>query len=243
MFFQRIRSKMMFSRDLKEYKKLNRTKFNVEKRNLYPILDDRNKDAGSVDTHYFLQDIWMAKKVLDDNPQKHYDIGSRIDGFIAHLLSSRKNVIQIDIRPFPHSVEGLEFICADATNLEQIEDESIDSMSSLHAVEHFGLGRYGDPIDPEACFKAMKAFMRVLKTEGKLYISVPVGKEDKVYFNAHRVFNPYTILKCFDELQLEEFAFIKDYRVNQIDILHCDKKELAKEIGEYSCGMFIFKKK
>ena len=91
-------------------------------------------------------------------------LGRDWGGFIAYLLSFRqdKKTVMIDIRPLPQKIDGLEFIQADATNLDRIASESIDSLSSLHALEHFGLGRYGDPIDPEASFKAMKAMQRVL---------------------------------------------------------------------------------
>ncbi len=98
----------------------------------------------------------------------HLDVGSRLDGFIAHLLAFME-VEVIDIRPLNINVPGLRFTLGDATVLERKSD-SVESLSSLHAVEHFGLGRYGDSIDPEACFKAMRSFARVLKPGGVLYL-------------------------------------------------------------------------
>ena len=98
-------------------------------------------------------------------------------------------VTMIDIRPLPEKIEGLKFIQADATNLDGIADNSIKSLSSLCAPEHFGLGRYGDPIAPDACFKAMKSMQRVLQRGGYLYCAVPVGETSCVAFNAHRIFN------------------------------------------------------
>ena len=88
------------------------------------------------------------------------------------------------------------------------KNNSLESLSSLHAVEHFGLGRYGDSIDPDACFKAMKAMQRVLKPEGILYFSVPIGKREKLCFNAHRIFDPFTITDTFNELSLINFYYI-----------------------------------
>jgi hypothetical protein len=72
-------------------------------------------------------------------------------------------VTVIDIRPLTSTVEGLTFMQADATDLAGIQDDSVESLSSLHAVEHFGLGRYGDPVEPDACFRAMQALVRVLQ--------------------------------------------------------------------------------
>lgn len=129
--------------------------------NLHVILSDWNGDAGTLD-YYFWQDLWAAKKIFQRRPSQHLDIGSRIDGFVAHVLSFMP-VTMIDVRPLSESekVEGLNFIQADATNLENIPDNSLESLSSLCAPEHFGLGRYGDPVDAQACFKAMKSMQRV----------------------------------------------------------------------------------
>ena len=83
---------------------------------------------------------------------------------------------------------------------------------------------------------ACKELVRVLKPGGYLYISVPIGKE-RVCFNAHRVFNPETIIKYCKDLQLVEF--------NMVD----DDGKLLKDIkidnfqaGNYSLGMFKFRK-
>lgn len=175
----------------------------------------------------------------------HYDIGSRIDGFIGHLLSGLKGkIVVIDIRPLPIKVDKLDFVQADATNLERFADDSIMSLSSLHAIEHFGLGRYGDKIDPKACFTAMRSLQRVLSKNGKLYFSVPIGKTDGVYFNSHRMFHPLTILKTFDKLTLQEFSYIHNYKIETF--VGEEARKLIEEnripISDYDCGMFIFSK-
>lgn len=107
----------------------------------------------------------------------------------------------------------MRYIQADATNLENIESESIESLSALCSVEHFGLGRYGDPIDPMAWEHALKAFQRVLKKDGKLYFSVPVGVINKVCFNAHRVYRPETIIQTLDKMQILEMGYITGFDV------------------------------
>jgi hypothetical protein len=231
-----------FKEDMEKYSELNTRKdFEIDKKNLWYIHNDCGEDAGHIDIHYFLQDIWAAKKILKYNPDKHYDVASRIDGFISHLLVFREEVTLIDIRPLSTSVKGIKFKCSDATSMEGIEDEEIESLSSLHAIEHFGLGRYGDMIDPEACFKVMKSFQRVMKPNGRLYIGVPIGPENSVVFNAHRIFNPLTVIEKFDKMDLVEFSYIDNYSIKKIEI-----NNIANEIDKipnYSCGLFEFVKK
>lgn len=136
----------------------------------YPILFEYRTTAANLDAHYFLQDIWFAKRVIKANPSEHFDIGSRVDGFLAHLLSAEINVNMIDIRPFGIETEGVSFTQGDATDLSNIETNSIRSLSSLHVVEHFGLGRYGDAVDPAGWRKGLNAMQRVVAPGGKTFI-------------------------------------------------------------------------
>ena len=202
---------------------------------LHPIVSDRFESAGQIDAHYFYQDIWAAKRVFAFNASHHMDIGSRLDGFVAHVLSF-KSVTVIDIRPGPVSFPGLSFLQADATTLAGIESDSIPSLSSLHAAEHFGLGRYGDPIDPAAHLKFMAALVRVLQPGGKLLFSVPTGVE-RVHFNACRVLSPGTVLKAFSDLTLVSFSAITD----QGEFLEDCGFEVV-ERADYGCGLYEFTK-
>ena len=74
---------------------------------------------------------------------------------------------------------------ADLANLP-FEINSVQSLSCMHTVEHVGLGRYGDPIDPDGDLKAIKEIKRVLAVNGNLLFVVPIGKP-KIVYNAHRI--------------------------------------------------------
>lgn len=237
-------SRRKFKKDIKKYMSLNTDPcFAIKREKLYPCLKDISKDAGVIDGHYFFQDIYFARKLSEQRPLVHYDIGSRVDGFISHLLAQRAvgKIIMLDIRPLPVSVGGLEFIRTDATELKEIEDHSIESISSLHAIEHFGLGRYGDSIDPSAWKKALYAVQAKLHKGGIFYLGLPIGTEDCVCFNAHRIFSPNTIIKELDELKLISFAYIQDARVIEVPLKQL-QEVCAKNIRDYDCGLFIFQK-
>lgn len=225
--------------DLKKYQELNnRENFAIQERYKWPILYDKYACAGTIG-NYFWQDLWAAKKIIKSGIKQHFDIGSRLDGFIAHLLAAEIDVTMIDVREFPGEVENLYTIVDDATTLHQIPDESIESMSALCSLEHFGLGRYGDVIDPEACFKCFVNIQKKLKKGGHLYISLPIGKE-RVEFNAHRVFYPSTVIDCFSELTLQEFSCTAEGKIEyDVDIHKYDNDSYH---GDYRYGLFKFYK-
>ena len=232
--------KKRYLKDCELYEKNNRDKrFLLSEGKKYIVYEDE-EPAGKLDEHYFLQDIWMSKCVRERMPIRHYDVGSRIDGFIAHLLSMSIETTLIDIRKLDINVEELCFIQDDATELKNIKNETIDSLSALHSIEHFGLGRYGDNIDPDAWKKVLHSFERVLKKDGYLYLSVPIARKSYVVFNAHRVFLPSAIIDECKSLKLERFAYIDSYEVHELDVNH----SIDENVGEsdYMCGMFVFRK-
>lgn len=225
--------------DAKKYQETNkRPNFAIQEKYMWPIATDKYAKAGTIDD-YFQQDLWAAKLIYKSGVKRQFDIGSRIDGFIAHLLAMDIDVTVIDVREFPGETEKLHTIVDDATYLKQIPDESIESMSALCSLEHFGLGRYGDPIDSEACFKCFDAIQRKLKKGGRLYISVPVGSE-RVEFNAHRVFYASTIIECFSDMKLEEFSCTANGVLESyIEDIH----KYDNEKNDFVCGLFYFVKK
>lgn len=210
----------------------------VSEEYLCPIVNEWRDCAGDQGS-YFWQDLWGAMQVVKSGVSEHYDIGSRIDGFIAHLIIAGIRVNMIDIRPLKYQLPNVHFVQSDATDLCSIKDSSIESLSALHSLEHFGLGRYGDPIDPLGCFRAFKAIERVMKPNGKIYLAFPIGLE-RVEFNGCRIFNPQTIIHCFPEMELLEFSFID---------LQNTEKPLKRNVNIDSSltiegtGLFVFKKK
>lgn len=220
-----------------------RNDFVINPDDLYLISNDYCESAGKPETHYFAQDIWGARKIFRSGVAEHYDIGSSLNGFLAHLLVFCPKVHYIDIRPLPFNIPHLEFVQGNATDLKTIKDESIHSLSSFHAIEHFGLGRYGDPLDPDACFKALNNMERILSPKGRLYLGVPIGPENKLIFNAHRIFRPETIINAFTTLNLVEFSVIVNDNCLEQQIPLEQIASTSDILPEYSCGLFEFTKR
>jgi len=202
---------------------------------MVPILVDYDAAAGVASGHYFHQDLWAARLIHGRRPPRHVDIGSRVDGFVAHLLTFMP-VTVLDVRPLESDVDGLSFEQGDITRLDRFGDDSIGSLSSLHAVEHVGLGRYGDTIDPDGWRKAVAELTRVLQPGGRLYFSVPIGRE-RVRFNADRFFHASRIVGAFSSLRLVSHAAVDDAgRLVENPPLG------AFDHAEDACGLFEFTK-
>ena len=174
-----------------------------------PILDEWSESSGHLGA-YFHQDLQVARWIYQDQPARHIDVGSRIDGFIAHLAVFRE-VEVIDIRPQPAAHANIVFRQLDL--MEELPDEwsgCTGSLSCLHTIEHFGLGRYGDTPDPDGHLKGIAQLQRMVKPGGVFYLSTQVGPE-RIEFNAHRVFAPETVLGWFaDGWIIEKCALIDD---------------------------------
>ena len=161
-----------------------------------PILSDYAKEAGDSKSLYFLQDLSCSQYVLSKVPNRHIDIGSRLDGFIAQICASRPIEV-MDIRPNETQIKNIRFTQADICKLKPELVGIYDLVTSLHALEHIGLGRYGDPIDPNGFKKGLENCRRLAKSQGEVLISLPIAStpKDTTEFNAQRVFSSRTILK------------------------------------------------
>ena len=206
----------------------------------YPIWSDLSETAGTNKGHYFHQDLLVANLIQKSNPIRHIDIGSRVDGFVAHVASFRE-IDVLDIRPLEQSIhENIKFSMLDLMS-DISEKEITDSLSCLHAIEHFGLGRYGDPLNPNGHLIGFNNIIKLLKKNGTLYISFPItSSETKVYFNAHRVFNYQEILSWSgsEKLILQRFDVVDD----KGDLfLNQDINDLVLKIN-YGCGIYTFLK-
>ena len=110
----------------------------------------------------------------------------------------------------------------------------------MHTVEHIGLGRYGEPIDPDGDLKAIKELVRVLAPGGNLIFVTPIGRP-RIQFNAHRIYSYEQILQYFGELKLKEFSLIPDNAREICMIYNANKDQADAQV--YGCGCFWFVKK
>jgi len=126
------------------------------------------------------------RKILDIGSYRHF-----ILGLLAHY-----EVTTLDVRPRKAAAKNEVLVTCDAKNLI-FPDASFDLVLSLCALEHFGLGRYGDEFDMEADQKAFREMIRVLEPGGSLIFTTTITRaQPSIAFNAHRIYS-HSMLKAF----------------------------------------------
>jgi hypothetical protein len=218
-----------FVRDYRKYVSLGSNQsFRICVRDIYPCLNDKTT-VTPVEPVYFFQDAWAAGKIFRIRPKHHHDVGSSVKSL--SIISQFVPTTMVDIRPVEIHLDNFHFLAGSILALP-FEDASIESLSSLCVVEHIGLGRYGDDLEPWGSEKAIAELKRVLKKGGHLLISVPVDAVSRIYFNAHRAFTRAHVMDLFKDMTLMEEKYVYGMALNE-------RYEAGKGFGT---GLFHFVK-
>ena len=210
----------------------NDKRFNLKARDAYPCLKDNIVNT-PFDHHYTYHPAWAARILAKTNPTYHVDISSILS--FSTIVSAFVPIKFYDYRPADVKLNNLESGFADLKQLA-FPDNSIASLSCMHTIEHIGLGRYGDEIDPRGDIKSINELKRVLQPGGNLLFVTPVGRS-RIEFNAHRIYSYEQVVEYFSPLTLKEFSLIPD--TGGI-ILNADPALVKMQ--HYGCGCFWFKK-
>lgn len=206
-------------------------RFPVRWKDRYPRMGERTAET-SYDRHYIYHTAWAARVLARTRPPEHVDISSSL--YFAAIASAFVPIHYYDFRPPELRLNNLSVERADLSAL-RFPDASISSLSCMHVVEHIGLGRYGDPLDPDADLKAISELKRATAFGGDLLFVVPVGKR-KLMFNAHRIYDYDQLIGYFDGFHLVEFALVPDASQGK-SLISSPSKEFV-ECQNYGCGCF-----
>lgn len=229
--------RFLFVRDYMYFKKKSagETRFPMSWSSRRPELNDRTT-ATYFDTHYIYHPAWAARILAKTRPKEHVDISSALS--FSSIVSAFLPVKFYDYRPVHLPLSGLATGSADLLDLP-FADESIASLSCMHTVEHVGLGRYGDPLDPVGDKRAAKELERVLAKGGNLLFVVPVG-EPKIAFNAHRIYSYAQVRELFPGLTLKQCSLVPDDALRSGMIENATERDISAQT--YGCGCFWFVK-
>jgi len=221
-----------FLKEMNYFKKLSDGRFSIKSSDMYPCLGDKLPKT-PFDQHYIYHPAWAARVLAQTRPEYHIDIASKLS--FCSIVSAFVPIKFYDYRPADLNLSNLESGFADLNKLP-FEDNSQPSVSCMHTIEHIGLGRYGDVIDPKGDLKAISELKRITKPEGDVLFVTPVGRS-RIEFNAHRIYSYEQIIEYFSPLKLVEFSLVPDTGglINNAD------PALVKD-QSYGCGCFWFKK-
>jgi len=232
-FIKIILSPLILS-DYFKFKSDGSSRFSLHLSDLHPQVFDKTIKT-NFDRHYIYHTAWAARKLAQISPEFHVDISSSL--YFSGIASAFMPIKFYDYRPAELFLSNFESKQADLLSLP-FPDNSVKSISCMHTVEHVGLGRYGDKIDPDGDLKAMAELKRVLAFSGNLLFVVPVGRP-RVEFNAHRIYSYNQIISNFKGCVLKEFLLIPEK--NGMPVLGASAEAVSKE--KYACGCFWFIKK
>lgn len=236
----KIRQYRELKRTFLKFKKLSddgSARFPITWDNIFFISGDDTNNT-TFDAHYVYHPAWAARILAKTKPKFHVDISSTLH--FSSIVSAFIPIHFYDYRPAKLELNDLTSERADLLSLP-FKNASISSISCMHTVEHIGLGRYGDELDPDGDLKAIKELKRVTARNGDLLFVVPIGKA-KVLFNAHRIYSYSQIIKYFgDEFELRDFFLVPDNAVTHGVIYNATEKDADAQ--SYGCGCFWFRKK
>jgi len=190
-----------YLRELAEYRGLLGSESSVR---LYPCLNEKTAKT-PLDKFYFYQDTWAFQRITTHRPRRVVDIGST--ALLVGIVSCLFPTVSIDVRPLPVSLPGLTCVEGSITAIP-FRDSSVELLSSLCVIEHVGLGRYGDALDPLGSIKALREVARVVRAGGHFLMSVPVSHRSLLCFNAHRIFTKSQVLGWLPGFSIEDEVFL-----------------------------------
>ncbi|CAN5558263.1 hypothetical protein BH10PLA1_BH10PLA1_00720 [soil metagenome] len=234
----KLRRQRAFARDFERFTELAGNlpkRFTLRWSDRYPCLNDATSGT-DFDRVYVYHTAWAARVLKEIAPKEHVDFSSSL--YFVAIASAIAPIRFFDYRPANLKLPEVTCEAGDLMSIP-FADQSLPSVSCLHVVEHIGLGRYGDPLDPDGDVKAMRELQRIVAPGGSLIFATPVGKP-RICFNAHRIYRAASILEQFSELSLHEFSLIPD-RAADGHVIRNASLDLADQ-QDYGCGCFWFKR-
>lgn len=174
----------------------------------------RRRDLDGIRS-YDARSIYDLYKALDKYPVAHKDvlvIGSLRPWIeVCCLAFGARSVTTVDYNPPVSEYGEIRTVGVEAFEKEA---RTYDVLLSYSSLEHDGLGRYGDPIDPDGDLKRMASYLDLLNAGGHFFLGVPNGK-DVLIWNAHRIYGEVRFPMLTEKWQILDF-FLEGFTRDQV---------------------------
>jgi len=168
--------------------------------------------------------ITMKKKFSFLQYKEPYGLASllHIQAFDKYPIKNKDIVIIGSIEPWIECIcinYGAKSVTTVEYNVPRCESKLITTISyndflngdikydcaiTFSSVEHSGLGRYGDPLNPEGDLETMRCIKNSLKKDGLLFWGAPVGR-DLLCWNTHRIYGKIRLPMIFKGFNIKEW--------------------------------------
>jgi len=184
--------------------------------NLVDSFIDKVKNKNAL--HYEETDLWLyeaiEKYIGGIKGKNGLVIGSEEPCYEAcAIYYEANNVMMVEYQKV--TSEHPKLITSTVEEFSKM-NENYDFAISISSVEHSGLGRYGDEIDPNGDLESMEFLKNNLKEGGLCFLAVPIGK-DQIIWNAHRIYGRNRLPKLIEGFEVvDTFGLIdSDYDVDE----------------------------
>lgn len=185
----------------------------------------------------------MAHLLPATSPGRVLDLGAG-HGMLSLTAALRDHrVVAVDLEEcgFQFESEQVEYVRGDFNELT-FEPEWFDQVLNCSTIEHFGLaGRYGSAADEDADLAAMERLARVLRRDGSMVLTIPVGR-DGVFSPYHRVYGEERLPRLLDRFAIEREQFWAKPRDNRWAPV--ERGTALRQQGSptfYALGLFVLK--
>jgi len=169
-----------------------------------PVATGGEDSVGSSYEH--IDEYFYSCLNSNDDEKISYDIKGK-DVLIIGTSNGWYESFVLAYGGIPHVVEYID-VEYDGEQIKYYKPEELSKLNfkfdfciSFSSYEHDGLGRYGDPIDPNGDLKSMKGLKTVMKEDGILFLAIPIGL-DKLVFNLHRIYGSIRLPLLFENWKL-----------------------------------------
>jgi SAM-dependent methyltransferase len=175
------------------------------------------------------------------HPGRVLDFGSGNGMMALGARFAGNEVVAVDLQSehFAFHPHGIEYVQGDFNELE-LEPDSFDQIINCSSIEHVGLaGRYGSDDDPDGDLRAMEKMARVLRPDGDMVLTLPVGR-DAVHRPLHRIYGEERLPRLLERWEVREAQYWAKPTDDRFE--PATREQALAEVGSasyYALGLFV----